>query len=326
MSLIVGITGSPLAGITLFVGCSGVLSLTLLFFPPRPEIAVTLRGEENAATEAGEIGLIIGATQTVRLLDVETIVTEEEQKALETMPRMPTPQVPPGKFGGAFDLSSQSTVNMIASISGASDEELRAFVGKVRAYGDNLRAWLEQLRASRQEHLRVFSVVARASEEGQAPADFARVRLRFPSTFVEPDRPPQVPEPPERPKFVGRLGPIVPRPFPVVPPVRRGALSHLIPRPDEFRGISADYSSEDGLTIVDLNIGHINQDDHRDTAEFTLRAAPPGLYEIGWRISANSLNPPTEGTIKIEVREPIRGEPIVTLEDALAERENHSLD
>lgn len=325
LGLTVGITNGPLAGITLFLGFSGVLSLAVLFVPVRPEVIATLRGEENALTGNAEIGLVIGADLGVRPLDIDGIVKDEEHAALETMPRMPTPQVPPGAFGGAFDLN-QSTADMLSSVSGASDEELRAFIKTVHKYGDELRGWLEQLQASRQERLRAFSAVARASETGKAPADFARMRLRFPEEFEEPERPPEVPEPPQRPKFVGRQGLVAPRPISSVAPIRRGALSHLIPRPDEFRGVSAEYSHEDGSTILALNLGHINQHDHRDTAEFDLRAAPPGVYEVEWQISANGLTPPTRGTIKVEVREPISGEPITELRDARVERKNYSLD
>ena len=321
-SVVVGVTTSALAGITLLVGFSGVLSLTLLFAPARPEVIAALRGEENASAADAEIGLVIGSEQTVRPLDIDGIVEGEEAAARETMPRAPSPRVPKGAFGGVFDLND-STANMLSSVSGASDEELRAFIKEVHRYGEKLRAWLEQLEASRNERLRAFSAVARATENGKAPADFARMRLRFPGEFEGPERPPEVPDPPQRPEFVGRLGRIA---TPPTQPIRRGALSGLIPRPDEIRGVSAEYSCEDGTTVVALNIGHINQHDQRDTAEFALRAAPPGFYEIEWQISANGLTPPTKGTIKVEVRKSIPGEPITELQGALVERKSHKLD
>lgn len=325
LGLTVALTSGPLAGITLFLGFSGVLSLTLLFVPARPEVFATLRGEENAISGDEEIGLVIGAEQTVRPLDIDRIVKQEEHETLETMPRAPTPRVPPGAFGGVFDVN-RSTANMLSSTSGASDEELRAFVKKVHLYGRELRTWLERLEASRHERLRAFSAAARATENGKAAADFARLRLRFPEQFEEPERPPEVPEPPERPEFVGRPGRIAPRSLAPIAAIRRGALSRLIPRPEEFRGLSAEFSNEDGSTIVAFNIGHINQHDHRDTAEFSLRAAPPGVYEVGWQISAGGLSPPTDGTIRVEVRESALGEPITELAEALAERSRHSLD
>lgn len=327
IAVLVGVTGfvtsGVIAGLSLLLGFPGVLSLILLFLPSRPRVAATLRGTENATTGDEEFGLIVGAEREVRPLDIDQIVKAAEHGALETMPRAPTPRVPRGAFGGVFDLS-QSTAAALSSFSGASDEELYAFMEKVQEYGEELRVWLGQLEASRYERLRDFSAVARVREGGQAPADFARLRLRFPEAFEEPEQPPEVPEPPERPEFVGRYGAVVPRPL-AVRGLARGALSRFIPRPEEFRGVVAEYSREDGSTVIALNIGHINQHDHRDTAEFALRAAPSGVYDVEWQISADGLSPPTEGTIKVEVREPAPGEPIIELRDALAERKHHSL-
>ncbi len=318
------ITSGVVTGLSLVLGFPGVLSLVLLFLPSRPKVAATLRGTENAVKGTDEVGLIIGVEQIVRPLDIDQIVKAQEDAARKTMPRAPTPRVPRGAFGGVFDLS-QSTTSMLSSVSGASDEELRSFLAKVRAYGEELRAWLEQLQASRHEHLRAFTAIARVHEAGKAPADFARLRLCFPEEFEESELPPEVPEPPECPEFVGRYGRVAPIPL-AVRSLARGSLSRLIPRADEFKGTNAEYSREDGSTIISLNIGHINQHDHRDTAEFALRAAPPGVYGVEWQISADGLSPPTEGMIKVEVREPVPGEPIVELRDTLAERERHSLD
>lgn len=80
------------------------------------------------------------------------------------------------------------------------------------------------------------------------------------------------------------------------------------------------------MTVINLEVGHVNQSDHRDTDEFALRAASPGVYEVEWQISADGLSPPTKGTIKVEVRESIPGEPIVELAEALVESKQHSLD
>lgn len=327
LAVVVGVAGfltsGVIAGLSLLLGFPGVLSLTLILLPSRPRVVATLRGTENATAGDEEFGLIVGAEQEVRPLDIDQIVETAEHEALETMPRAPTPKVPRGAFGGVFDLSQSMTASL-SSISGASDEELRAFQKEVREYGEELRVWLEQLQASRYERLRAFGAIARVREGGQAPADFARLRLRFPDEFEEPEQPPEVPEPQERPRFVGRYGIVAPRPMAV--PRIRGALSRLVPRPEEFRGVGAEYSREDGSTVVALNIGHINQHDERDTAEFALRAAPPGVYEVRWQVSADGLSPPTEGALKIEVCEPSPGEPIVELGDALAERERRSLD
>lgn len=316
-------TSGALAGITLFLGFSGVLSLTLLFVPSRPKVIATLRGGENAITGDSNVGMIIGADQTVRPLQIEEIVKEQEHTALETMPRAPTPKVPPGSaFESIFNLN-QSAANMFSAVSGATDEELQDFIGEVKEYGEELREWLELLQAARRERLRAFTASARVSEKGQAAADFTRIRLCFPQEFEELEAPPKVPEPPLRPEFTSRQR--VALPLAAQRPTRVD-LSRLVHDPAEYRGVNAEYSSEEGSTFVSLSVGHLNQSDHRDTAEFALRAPPSGTHEVRWRISADGINPPTEGTIRIEVREPLPTEPIKEMADALTERKHHSLD
>lgn len=326
-AVIVGVTAfltsGVIAGFSLFLGFPGVLSLILFFLPSRPKVRATLRGKENAIADDAGVGLIIGAKRTIRPFDIDQIVKTEEHAALETMPRAPTPKVPSGSALAPIFALNQPTANMLHAVSGVSDEELEKFMRRVRRYGEKLRAWLEVLQASRAEHLRAFTAVARAWEEGQAPADFARMRLRFPEEFEEAERPPLVPEPPSRPEYVAPFAGRITVPRVQVPRVARGALSGLLDRAVEHR---VQYSNEDAMTVISLEVGHVNQLDHRDTPEFALRAAPPGVYEVEWQISATGLNPPTTGTIKIEVRESIAGEPIVELAAALAERKQYSLD
>jgi hypothetical protein len=326
IAVIVGVTGfvtsGVIAGISLFLGFPGVLSLILLFLPSRPKVRATLRGGTNAITSDSEVGLVIGAERTVRPFDIDQIIKTEEHAALETMPRAPAPKVPPSSALAPIFALNRSTANMLSAVSGTSDEELEKFMRKVQRYGEKLRAWLEELDASRAEQLRAFTAIARAGEEGQAPADFARMRLRFPEQFEQAERPPTVPEPPSRPEYVAPLAGRVGLSGVPVPQMARGALSNLLNRSVESR---IQYSNEDGMTVISLEVGHVNQSDHRDTAEFALRAAPPGIYGIEWQISADGLNPPTKGTIKVEVREPVLGDPINDLDEALAERKNHSL-
>jgi hypothetical protein len=266
LSVTVSITNGLLAGITLFLGFSGVLSLTLYFVPARPKAVASLRGSENAIGSSGEISLIIGADRKIRPLDIDRIVEDEERKARETMPRAPAPLVPKGALGGAFDLSD-SQRDLLNAATGVSDEELRAFSKKVRDFGHKLREWLEGLEGARAERPRPFVATARVSEQGQAPADFTWPHLRFPQDFEETEPPPEVPEPPERPKFVSRLGRFA---MPVSPMrvqgLRSGALRDLL---TQTRGANAaNYASEDGTTLVSFQVGHINQHVHRDTPRF----------------------------------------------------------
>src|SRR6185369_8032248 len=138
IALLVGaagfVTSGVVAGLSLLLGFPGVPSLILIFLPTRPKIIVSLRGVENATTTDDGDGVVIKPQQAVRPIDIDQIVESEERAALKTMPRAPTPKVPPGAFGGVFDLN-QSSANLIASMTGASDDELEAFMGKVQAFG-----------------------------------------------------------------------------------------------------------------------------------------------------------------------------------------------
>jgi hypothetical protein len=78
--------------------------------------------------------------------------------------------------------------------------------------------------------------------------------------------------------------------------------------------------------MISFQVGHINQHVYRDTAKFSLRAAPPGVYDVEWQISADGLSPPIKGKVEVEVREPNTGEPVTTFSEALAERAYYSLD
>jgi hypothetical protein len=320
VSLVIGITNGPLAGISLLLGFTGVLSLVVIFVPTRPQLTVSLRGGDNATNGSGEIGLIIGAGRTVRPFDIEQIVEEQAQVAYATMPRKPTPKLPPGSpMASIFE--QPVSFGGISGITEASDERLEEFIAEVKEYRQQLEDWLEELAAARQDQLRDFSCLARVSEGGQAPADFSRIRLHFPRQFEEPEPAPRVPEPPNRPEFRSLgLGPVI---GPVAatlyrqPPV-------VLPHPAAFQK-EASYSQEGGLTVIAMSVGHVNQSDHRDTEEFYLRAPDPGVHEVEWRVSATGLNSPTKGKINIEVREPDAGEPITTLEQALNERKRFSL-
>lgn len=322
VSLAIGITNGPLAGISLLLGFTGVLSLVVIFVPTRPQLTVSLRGGDNAISGSGEIGLIIGAGRTVRPFDIEQIVEEQAQMAYATMPRKPTPKLPPGSpLASVFGLNQPVSFGGFSGISQASDEQLEEFIAEVKEYRQQLEAWLRGLIAARQELLRDFSCIARVSEGGQAPADFSRMRLHFPQQFEEPERTPGVSDPPDRPEFRSlRLGPSI---GPLAASLYRQQ-PVVLPHPAAFQK-EASYSQEDGLTVIAMNVGHVNQSDHRDTEEFHLRAPDPGVHEVEWRVSANGLNSPAKGKINIEVRDPDTGEPITTLEQALDERERCSL-
>jgi hypothetical protein len=179
--------------------------------------------------------------------------------------------------------------------------------------------WLDDLEQAREERLRIFFGAARVEEGGEAPGDHVRLRLHFPPGF-EPlaEDPPWVGRPPDHPNFRPSWPSLVDTsvldrlPTPLIPGPRSGG--------------TASYSRDGETTVVEFDLGRINQSDYRDTARFELRAAPPDSYEVEWEVSASGLRKAARGGLRIDVAEPGPGAPITTLAEAEAERERYELD
>jgi hypothetical protein len=303
----------PFDGLTLLAGFCGVLSLGLLLLPARPRLRVLLRTRTDVDT-----AVMIGQGRQVRLLDKEAIAEEQVNAALATLPPRPVPQLPPNSLLAKAYASFAASATLAGSFT-VSEERRQEFEDEVAEYRQDLRTWLDDLERARHEHLRIFFGAARVQEGGEAPGDHVRLRLRFPPGF-EPlaDAPPWVPRPPERPHlrppWSGLIDmPLLDRfPAPVFPRAPSGG--------------TASYSRDGETTVVEFDLGRINQSDYRDTAKFELRAAPPGTHEIEWEVSASGLRKAARGRLRIDVAEPQAAEPIATLAEAEAERGRCELD
>jgi hypothetical protein len=298
-------------GVTLLAGLCGVLSLGLLLLPSRPRLRVEVRNGQ------GQDLLVIAPMKPVRPLNKEAIVQEQAAIALSGMPERPRPRVAPdatlGEVAGAH-----IAAGIISSISGASERALQEFEGKVAAYGRNLGQWLTRLEAARAERLRLFEAELRLRELGHAPADYVHLRLHFPAGFQLNSDLLRAGLPPDRPDFSPGIS---------------SALINRLNRATELPDIEpihlpgsekARYSMEDGAPVIDYDLGRVNQSDRRNVPSFCLRAPAPGSYQVQWEVSAAGLGRPAHGSFTIEVTEPKQGEPITSLSEAEAERDNYN--
>ena len=302
-----------LAGLPFFFGGFGVYALVSLI-PPRPRLKVTFsdrRGHDRRMTFCGN--------REEPALDVETIIETDCAAARQTMPRMPTPRQVSGLAAEA--IFKASALGILAG--GATDEELRKFLGKVANHADALGRWLAGYQEARRRRLLEFCAVYRVDNDGEAAAQDLRLRLRFPRQFAEPDDA-ALPDPPTRPKFSsGSLfpSPILPTNIPAIRPIFNA------PLPDVVKGIAPTYFRDQEHLVVEYNLGSLNHGpDHLRTGECHLRAPAPGTYEVRWEISAANLPEAAHGTLDIEIAQrPVPDAPIDDLERVLIERENLDL-
>jgi hypothetical protein len=300
----------PFDGLALLAGLCGVLSLALLLVPAKPRLEVQARTEDGTAAE-----VVIGTSHTLRPLDKDAIVGEQVAAAFATLPAPPQPEYRPGTPLSRV-LAQTAATGFLTNVF-ASEESREEFSAEVEDYRRDLRSWLDELERSRSERKRSFGGVARVVECGEAPADHVRLRLRFPPGFEPPEDPPWVSEPPKRPHFAPPLAPLI-NPLIDVPPIERPNL----PSPAS----AASYWREGEATVVEYDLGRINQADFRDTPELRLRAASPGTYVVEWEVSAAGLRRPARGRWELEVAESKQGEAISTLSEAVRERERYDLD
>jgi hypothetical protein len=299
-------------GVTLLIAASGLLLGLLQLLPTRPKLRVSNREGHAVLTARPE--------KLLRPLEEDEIVEEQAATCREEMPRMPAPDVPPGSPAAALFQTSQAAANLMAATSGVSDESLRKYLRKVSDYAARLRDWLSKLEDARSDQARLFDGELRIREMGQAAADHVHLRLHFPDGFALDDEPPEVGRPPKRPRYprLGYVGSYFDRAdYEMVAALRR---SIRLPGSDKPQ-----YSIEGGRVKADWDLGRLNQSDHRDVPAFRLKAAAPGIYEVQWEATAAGLSRPSRGSLTINVEEPEPGEPVSSLADAEAEREDYEL-
>lgn len=299
----------PFDGLTLLAGLCGVLSLGLLLLPARPRLDVGARTDTGPGAE-----VLVAVDEPLRPLDKDTIVDAEVDAALSTLPVSPEAYPPGSKIAQALSGPGSS---FLLGGTYVSEEQRKRFWNEVQAYRQELAEWLDELDHARSERRRFFTCQARVTELGSAAADHVRLRLRFPPGFEEPLEPGRVADPPRPPKFEAL-------PFPRISPISVTPTRPHIPASLFGRGPT--YSQENGVLVIECDLGRINQSDFRDSPEFEVRAAPPGNYEVEWGVSAAGLPRPRRGRWKLSVADPELGDAITSVDEADAERERYRLD
>jgi hypothetical protein len=294
----------PFDGLILLAALGGLI-LGLYLMPTRPHLAVKVQTPDGPADR---ISLDPGSSACP--IDKEAVIAEEVRAARATMPRPPKSALPPTPLGAAIAVANQGVLGSFAS-----EEELEKFIKQVQRYGAELDEWLDELDHARSLRTRRFAGTARVFESGEAPADHARLRLIFPAGFEPIEESPWVDDPPDRPDFS--------------PPLLPALGAYRVPRIPRVDPISlapsATYRREGETTVVEFDLGRVNQGDFRDSPEFELLAGPAGVHHVSWEVSCSGLRRPARGVWTVRVDTPGAGPTITTLVEARAERERFDL-
>lgn len=268
---------------------------------PRPSIAFSTQdGPSEYAT------FRIPALSSV---DVEAIVAAERAVAMSTL--LPTEDPPP---------EPTDPVHAIARLAGAArmfgsplitEAHHAAFRKDVDDYEPRLRAFIADWIAYRTAMRTIVGLRAVIDNDGGAPAEDARVRLRFPDPCVQADWP-EKPKRPRRPKFERPANPLFGQrgSFPNL-----AALGAPIPHVPEFNRHGPFY--DDGSLLVRFYYTIPHHDPL--TTDLVLVGVPePGVFSVDWTIGASNLAQPATGTLTLTVEHPpAPSEPVTTLADLL---------
>jgi hypothetical protein len=169
----------------------------------RPEPSVALRTRDGPATH------ILIKKPGIPEVDLESIIDSERDAALDTLPPVAN-SAPTG----------DRTLAIVEQMAAASrffgfgreqlpvtEDDHARFHDKVDKYEDDLRLFIERWVAYLEADRRVMVLSAQIENNGGAPAEDVRVRLRFPDPCVRADFP-KKPERPARPKFSPRRNPL----------------------------------------------------------------------------------------------------------------------
>lgn len=200
------------------------------------------------------------------------------------------------------------------------DEERQDFREAVGRYEERVRSWLSEVDAWLAECSRVFVASVLQSNDSAVTAKEAEVELILPADFEPVEELPEFPPPPETPDF-----PYHPTPMEMMRQTSRrlaetgppppGWLSSLV---SPMRAVSLWEPDYDRLPNG-LRVSYARQPiRHRQTERtgnpLKVRARSLGAFEVPWKVHAENLPHPREGTWKVDVHDEVAGEPIITYE------------
>jgi hypothetical protein len=199
--------------------------------------------------------------------------------------------------------------------------EVEQFTAEVRDYGAELEDWLASYFEFRAEAVRQFPLTFRIENDGEAPAQNVRLRVRLPKGFRQLNGAPEIAGPPDEPRFKGRFD------LDYARPLQSSALR------DIYRSVTkeapagpvATASYEDDHLVLTYDIGHLNHGpDHMRTDLVVLLAPADGEFEASWEALSANAGPAAKGTLKITVSpaEEVKP-PITTMAEITEDTKQH---
>lgn len=207
---------------------------------------------------------------------------------------------------------------------GPTQRDLERFAAEIRGYGTELEEWLEKYAGLRLQAARQFRLVFRIENDGEAPAQNVRLRVRCPEDFQRLTKPMAIDSAPSQPRFRGRfdIEPVV--------PLRSSALKEIGRRltAEPTSGPVPIASHEDNHLVLTYEIGHLNHGpDHMRTEPVTLLAPRDGDFDLRWEALSANPGPAASGTLRIRVCPSVAVEPpIKTMEELSDDMQNHHIE
>lgn len=251
-----------------------------------------------------------------REIDLERILTDERERALETLPDIRNLET----WAGDHYVSSVVRFAALASSLGVgpvTEAERSEFESRVDEYVDSLRAWIGEYLDWRDTISQLFVTDLQFENRGRVPARDLVVQLRSPEPFEAWENPPDSPERPTRPRFERRS------PFDILgmstPALRIPEIAGDFHLPS-IEGNVSNPRYRDGSVVVELDVGKLLHGVPEETDDpLVLRVPDDGDYVVTWQIHAENLEEPASGELALVVEtEPIDGPPISSLSELLA--------
>jgi hypothetical protein len=310
---VLALTVGPLAGLA---GFSPALSVAAFFrhdLHPGPRLSTAIVTSSGHSTEAAF------PSPQLPILDHAAIVTSEQKAAAATAPKIrPEPKPATGAFGlPTFEMPS------VQSMLAPTRRDVVEFMAEVKDYGTALEDWLRLYEEIRRESARQVRLIFRVENDGEAPAQNVRLRVRCPEGFRHLTKPLPIREAPDQPRFRS------PYDMRVETPLQSSALREIGRRltADPPVGPVPIVSDEQSQLVLTYEIGNLNHGpDHLRTDPITLLAPETGDFELRWEALSANPGPGTKGKLKLRVSPAVDSDPpLTTMEEITKDREAHHI-
>lgn len=307
-------TLGPVPGILAVIPAFALPGAVAKYLPSQPRLtaALALVGSHSAEIEFGQ--------RKLRPIPKHAFIDRERNAARATFPDV-QPRDEAQQFGGMRVVLPQAAFDPTPTL-----EEKTEFAQEVEGYVVALGEWFDEYETAREEKSRQFAVAFRVENDGEAPAENVRLRVRLPDNFKEASVRPGVGAAPTRPTYKP--------PGPGGIRIRQPDLSSIdlsllrnSQTPQRRSGPSrpvATCSLDGGHLLLTYNLGTLNHGpDHLRTHPCEIRVPGPGSYEGRWEVLA--ANGASKGPLRIVVPPALDGTPFATLEEVSEERESLGL-